>query len=112
MAFRKSSYCYETGCVEVDIEYRTSSFCSGGDCVEVGMGFVKASASNPNGARVQVKAEEGGEGVIVVKVRDSKNPDGPVLEFTEAEWEAFLLGMDAGLNCEFRIKRPAVSAVQ
>jgi hypothetical protein len=29
-------------------------------------------------------------------LRDSKNPDGPVLIFTEAEWEAFTLGARAG----------------
>jgi len=28
-----------------------------------------------------------------VAVRNSKNPDGPVLRFTQAEWEAFLDGM-------------------
>jgi len=28
-----------------------------------------------------------------VAVRDSKNPAGPVLRFTQAEWEAFLDGM-------------------
>ena len=26
----------------------------------------------------------------IVAVRDSKNPDGPVLTFTQAEWRAFL----------------------
>lgn len=29
-------------------------------------------------------------------VRDSKNPDGPTLAFTPAEWEAFAAGMVAG----------------
>ena len=32
-------------------------------------------------------------------VRDSKNPDATALEFTEAEWEAFVEGVAAG---EFR----------
>lgn len=31
-----------------------------------------------------------------VAVRDSKNPHGPVLGFTFAEWQAFLLGVRAG----------------
>ena len=31
-----------------------------------------------------------------VAVRDSKNPDGPVLHYTEAEWQAFLLGARNG----------------
>jgi len=29
-------------------------------------------------------------------VRDSKNPDGPVLTFTQTEWIAFKAGMVAG----------------
>lgn len=29
-------------------------------------------------------------------VRDSKNPDGPVLHFTEREWSAFVAGAKAG----------------
>ncbi len=32
-------------------------------------------------------------------LRDSKNPDGPVLLFTAFEWECFLDGVDKG---EFR----------
>jgi hypothetical protein len=32
-------------------------------------------------------------------VRDSKNPEMPALSFTEAEWEAFTQGVEAG---EFR----------
>ncbi|MBL7487422.1 DUF397 domain-containing protein [Frankia sp. AgB1.9] len=31
-------------------------------------------------------------------VRDSKDPDGPVLQFTRAEWAAFLSG---ARDCEF-----------
>jgi hypothetical protein len=29
-------------------------------------------------------------------MRDAKNPDGPVLAFTPAEWEAFVLGVKDG----------------
>lgn len=51
----------------------TSSFCGQtGDCVEV---------------RVR-----GGE----IAVRDSKDPGGPVLKFTPAEWLAFLAGARVG----------------
>ena len=32
-------------------------------------------------------------------VRDSKNPEGPVLSFTPEEWTAFVAGVEAG---EFR----------
>lgn len=31
-----------------------------------------------------------------IKVRDSKNPDGTVLEFTDDEWNAFIKGVKAG----------------
>jgi hypothetical protein len=31
-----------------------------------------------------------------VAVRDSKNPDGPVLRFTAGEWTAFLAGVRDG----------------
>lgn len=31
-----------------------------------------------------------------VGVRDSKNPDGPALLFTEPEWDAFIAGAKAG----------------
>ena len=55
--------------------WRTSSFSSdqGGECVEV--------ADLPNGGR---------------GVRDSKNPTGPALMFTTAEWVAFTAGVRAG----------------
>ncbi|HEV2638158.1 MAG TPA: DUF397 domain-containing protein [Actinocrinis sp.] len=45
----------------------------GGNCVEV--------AELANGARA---------------VRDSKNPDGPKLVFTAAEWDAFIGGVKDG----------------
>jgi hypothetical protein len=38
-------------------------------------------------------AEDGTGGVFV---RDSKDPDGPVLTFNAREWEAFLAGAKAG----------------
>jgi len=46
---------------------------NGGDCVEV--------ADNIPG---------------VVAVRDSKNPDGPVLTFTPAEWQTFIDSVKTG----------------
>ena len=54
--------------------WRSSTACPGGpDCVEV--------AQRPDG---------------FVAVRDSKDPAGPVLEFTATEWAAFLAGVRAG----------------
>ncbi len=32
----------------------------------------------------------------LILMRDSKNPDGPVLAFTEAEWRAFVAGVKDG----------------
>ena len=53
-------------------QWRTSSYSggNGGTCVEV--------ADNLPG---------------VVAVRDSKDPDGPVLTFTRADWSAFVTGV-------------------
>ncbi|HVF14304.1 MAG TPA: DUF397 domain-containing protein [Acidimicrobiales bacterium] len=54
-------------------DFRVSSFtASGTSCVAVAMG----------------------DGLI--GVRDSKNPDGPVLLFNDKEWRAFLNGVKAG----------------
>jgi hypothetical protein len=39
-------------------------------------------------------SKEGSDHVIAM--RDSKQPDGPVLIFTPAEWEAFILGVQDG----------------
>ncbi len=48
-----------------------STFSGVGDCVEVARG-------------------------ATIAVRDSKDPEGPVLEFTPAEWRAFLAGVRDG----------------
>lgn len=53
-------------------DFRKSSFSVHGDCVEVTFA----------------------DGWI--GVRDSKSPDGPVLWFTPAEWDAFLCGVITG----------------
>jgi len=50
-------------------------------------GWRKSSYSGGNGAAC-VEAAGGISGMIVV--RDSKDPDGPILAFTPAEWRAFL----------------------
>ena len=56
----------------VDQWFRSTLCPNGPDCVEV--------AERPDG----------------MAVRDSKDPDGPVLQFTWAEWAAFLAGVRAG----------------
>jgi len=68
--WRKSSYSGSNGgnCVEVAEVWRKSSYSAsnGGDCVEVACTMPAA-----------------------VAVRDSKDPDGPKLIFTPADWTAF-----------------------
>lgn len=65
---------------------------------EVGLVWRKASASTSNGNCVEVAAIAGGGAAV----RDSKDPDGPVLRFTAAEWAAFVAGVAAG---EFDLAR-------
>ena len=52
--------------------WRKSALCSTSGCVEV--------------------AEERGQYLL----RDSKDPEGPVLTFTRAEWDAFVAGVRSG----------------
>jgi len=65
----KSSYSSEQGgaCVEVAYAWHKSSYSGsdGGDCIEV--------AAHP----------------AAIHVRDSKDPEGPALTFSPAEWSAF-----------------------
>ena len=57
-----------------------------------GAHWVKSSLSFSNGACVEVADLPYG----VVGVRHSKDPEGPVLRFTPAEWHAFLGGARLG----------------
>jgi hypothetical protein len=57
----------------------------------------KKSTFSTQGECVEVRCW-GGQ----IQVRDSKNPTGLVLEFTEGEWAAFLAGAAAG---EFALPR-------
>lgn len=51
----------------------------------------KARASQANGECVEIAALP-----AAVAMRDSKDPDGPVLVFTPEEWRAFLSGAKGG----------------
>ncbi|WP_219471295.1 DUF397 domain-containing protein [Nonomuraea rhizosphaerae] len=53
--------------------------------------WFKATFSDNGGGCVEVAL--GADGVAV---RDSKDPDGPVLRFSDQEWCAFLAGVHAG----------------
>jgi hypothetical protein len=55
----------------------------------------KSSRSGTQGNCVEVRAIDS-----TIEVRDSKNPDGPILRFTRSEWTAFLGGAEDG---EFRL---------
>jgi hypothetical protein len=77
--------------------WRKSTFSGGaGMCVEV---FRKSSFSGTGGSCVDVARPEGDtlSEDSITKVRDTKdNETGPVLSFTEDEWQAFINGVKAG----------------
>ena len=66
------------------------SRCESGACVEVV--WRKSGRSHLADACVEV-ADSGGEHVLV---RQSTDPDGPVLTFTRGEWDAFVAGAKDG----------------
>jgi Domain of unknown function (DUF397) len=51
----------------------------------------KAQGSIGNGACVELAPVDG-----MIAIRDSKDPDGPVLRYTAVEWHAFLDGAKKG----------------
>jgi hypothetical protein len=57
-----------------------------------GLSWVKSSLSFSNSNCVEVASLPGGG----IGVRDSKDPEGPVLRFTPGEWHAFLGGARNG----------------
>jgi hypothetical protein len=71
------------------IVWRKSRDCESGACVEVA--FAKSTRSSSTNC-VEVGPCDCGE----VRVRDSKDPNGPVLTFTADEWTAFTAGVRAG----------------
>jgi hypothetical protein len=57
-----------------------------------GRRWIKAEASAQNDC-VEVHFREDGNGV---DLRDSKNPDGPILSYNNREWAAFVTGIRDG----------------
>jgi hypothetical protein len=55
------------------------------------MRWVKSTRSAANGNCVEVA-----QTVTGVAVRDSKNPDGPVLQFSTETWQGFVDGVRTG----------------
>lgn len=65
--------------------WRKSSYSgNGGNCVEI------AVTGDTSVATHKADADK------LYLMRDSKNPDGPALAFTEAEWDAFVAGVKDG----------------
>jgi Domain of unknown function (DUF397) len=62
------------------------------DIAASGSRWVKSSFSFANGDCVEVASLPDG----IVGVRDSKDSDGPVLQFTSSEWRAFVGGVRNG----------------
>jgi hypothetical protein len=58
----------------------------------MGQQWIKSSFSYANGNCLEVSGLSGNR----IKIRDSKDPEGPVLQFTPAEWDAFLGGVRNG----------------
>ena len=61
--------------------------------VESSSAWRKSSFSTHNGNCVEVSGVSG----EMVRVRDSKNPGGGVLNFTTAEWDSFIGGVREGV---------------
>jgi Domain of unknown function (DUF397) len=67
-------------------EWRTSTHSNnGGQCIEVAAVWRTSSHSNNGGNCVEVARG----GPCVIAIRDSKDPAGPKLAFTAAQWKAF-----------------------
>ncbi|RAY16435.1 DUF397 domain-containing protein [Actinomadura craniellae] len=64
----------------------------GGTCVEIGLVWHRSSYSETQVS----ECIEAARAERVVAVRDSKNPDGPVLAFSPAEWRGLLTAIRTG----------------
>ena len=66
-------------------EWLRSDRCESSNCVEVA--WIKSERSGADGC---IEAAVSPDDVGVVLMRDSKDPDGPMLRFTWSEWLAFI----------------------
>jgi hypothetical protein len=66
--------------------------CRGRPAAQWPAAWRKSRYSSPSGNCVQIAELPDG----VVAVRNSRDPDGPALSFTRAEWQAFLRGAREG----------------
>lgn len=89
--WRKSTFCTDNACVEVGVwKKSTKSGPWTDNCVEVA-GWQNASLTDNTCVEVDLQGP-----LDEVLVRDSKDPDGPVLHFTPDEWRAFIKGAKDG----------------
>jgi hypothetical protein len=83
--WRKSSHSFANGnCAEVAAWRKSTASAGNGACAEVGT-WRTSSHSMSNG-----QCAEAGQDGMVVAVRDSQDPGGPVLAFNAVAWGAFL----------------------
>jgi Domain of unknown function (DUF397) len=61
------------------------------DAERAGLSWIKAQSSTHNGACVEIASAAGR-----IAIRDSKDPDGPILVYTPTEFSAFLNGARNG----------------
>jgi hypothetical protein len=69
------------------LEWRTSSFTQSADCVQ--LAWRKSSLSNGNASCVEMTLSD----KETTLVRDSKNADGPRLEFSRRAFDALLVNV-------------------
>ena len=82
--WRKSSHSFANGnCAEVAAWRKSTASTGNGECAEVGAWRTSSHSKSGNCAEV-------GQDGAVVGVRDSQDPDGPVLVFGPAAWAEFL----------------------
>jgi hypothetical protein len=60
--------------------------------------WAKSSLSNGNGGNncLEGRLIAATDNGSTVEIRDTKDPSGPTLKFTKAEWEAFIGGVKQG----------------
>ncbi|MBV6699851.1 DUF397 domain-containing protein [Kitasatospora aureofaciens] len=58
-----------------------------------GLTWRKSSYSGGEGGNCVEVADAA---IDIIAVRDSKDPHGPLLNFTAAAWQAFIVGIDTG----------------